>query len=560
MENTADFSGSIARIVNFLRHTHESGFLFCACNNQRLIQEINRQIIEKAKLHDLNIRDVYISYDDMDNILALLRKASQESPNGIIINNLDELIERTDGRFITDINMGREILIDMGVPMVFWLSEENISRFANQATDLFNRRDRSVVSFSDLSGVPASMERLDEFYELGFKSTEDYNSLKLKIGLMEKQLQEAKRKNYSEERIATEIAADLIELYLGASLYPEAYQLFEDYRSYYENAENIKFINLCGRIYNNKGEVDKALTYFLKTEQIMIEVGDRARVGATYNDIGLIYRMKGQVDRALTYFLKAEQIMIEVGDLEGLGKTYNNIGRVYRRKGQWDKALTYFLKAEQIMVEVGNRAELALTYNYIGFNYSNKSEWDKALTYFLKSEQIRIEVGDQAGLGWTYSGIGRIYRSKGELDKALAYLLKSVQIGFEVGDREGMGYTYNNIGEIHSSKGEWDKALTYFLKAEQIIIEVGDMARLSYTYFNIGNFYDGKADKQKADAYFILAGYIAKTIGMDHKLSEWSSALNPLIEEMGEERFMEEGKRLLEERMKDVSANLNPKD
>jgi len=33
-----------------------------------------------------------------------------------------------------------------------------------------------------------------------------------------------------------------------------------------------------------------------------------------------------------------------------------------------------------------------------------------------------------------------------------------------------------------------------------------------------------------------------------------------LIEEMGEERFMEEGKRLLEERMKDVPANLNPKD
>jgi len=474
MENIrekADFSGSIARIVNFLRHTHESGFLFCACNNQRLIQEINRQIIEKAKHHDLNIRDVYISYDDMDNILALLRKASQESPNGIIINNLDELIERTDGRFITDINMGREILIDMGVPMVFWLSEENISRFANQATDLFNRRDRSVVSFSDLSGVPASMERLDGFYELGFKSTEDYNSLKLKIGLLEKQLQEAKKKNYSEERIATEIAADLIELYLKASLYPEAYQLFESYRSYYENVSNVRFINLCGTIYYKKSEWDNALTYYLKSEQIYFEAGDRT----------------------------------------GLGMTYNNIGFVYRKKGQWDKALTYSLKSEQVLIEVGDRAELSRTYNNIGVIYFRKSEWLKALAYYLKSEQISLEAGNRVGLAYTYNGIGLIYRDK----------------------------------------GQWDKALEYYLKSEQIRIEVGDRWGLAYTYLNIGTVYLKKNENIRANKYLILAGYIAKTLGMKHEFSsKWAWALNPLIEEMGEERFMEEGKRLLEERMK----------
>jgi tetratricopeptide (TPR) repeat protein len=508
IKEKADFSGSIARIVNFLRHTHESGFLFCACNNQRLIQEINRQIIEKAKHHDLNIRDVYISYDDMDNILSLLRKASQKSPNGIIINNLDELIARTDGRFITDINMGREILIDMGVPMVFWLSEENISRFANQATDLFNRRDRSVVSFPNLSGVPASMERLDGFYELGFKSTEDYNSLKLKIGLMEKQLQEAKKKNYSEERIATEIAADLIELYVGASLYPEAYQLFEDYHSHYETVENIKFFNLCRRIYHRKNEWDKALVYYLKWEQISLEAGDMDSLSKIYNSIGFIYCNKNDLDKALMYHKKSEQIRIECSDHKGLGSTYFGIGLVYYNKNEYDNTLKYFMKTEQIAIEVGDRIGVGVIYNNIGRVYDKKGEWEKALEYHKKSELIRIEIGDRAGLGWTY----------------------------------------NNIGEIYSYKGEWDKALTYFLKAEQIWIEVGNRRGLAYTYFNIGKFYLEKQDKQKSDSYFILAGYIAKTLGMKPELSEWSWALNPLIEEMGEERFMEEGKRLLEER------------
>jgi len=405
--------------------------------------------------------------------------------------------------------------------MVFWLSEENISRFANQATDLFNRRDRSVVSFSDLSGVPASMERLDGFYELGFKSTEDYSSLKLKIGLMEKQLQEARKKNYSEERIAIEIAADLIELYLKASLYPEAFQLFEDYHSYYENAANIKFINLCGRIYYKKSEWDKALTYFLKSEQILIEVGDKA----------------------------------------GLGTTYNDMGRIYYKKGQWDKALAYFLQSEQICLEVCNQYGLGRSYNNIGFIYYNKGQWDKALTYFLKAEKIRFEAGDKAGLAYTYNNIGRINYKKGDLDKALAYYLKSEQIKIEVGDRAELGPTYLGVGLIYFKKGELDKALMYFFKSEQIRIEVRDLSGLGWTYFNIGTFYLEKQNKKKADEYFILAGYIAKTLGMKYEVSyKWLSELNPLIEEMGEERFMEEGKRLLEERMKDVSANLNPKD
>jgi tetratricopeptide (TPR) repeat protein len=151
-------------------------------------------------------------------------------------------------------------------------------------------------------------------------------------------------------------------------------------------------------------------------------------------------------------------------------------------------------------------------------------------------------------VGVIYNNVGRVYDKKGEWEKALEYQNKSELIRIEIGDRAGLGWTYNNIGEIYSYKGEWDKALTYFLKAEQIWIEVGNRRGLAYTYFNIGTFYNEKNDKQKADSYFILAGYIAKTLGMTHELSEWSWALNPLIEEMGEERFMEDGKRLLEER------------
>lgn len=73
IRETSDYWANITKIVNFFRHTPESGFLFCACNNQRLVREINRQIIENAKHHELTVGEVYISYDDIDNILSVLR-------------------------------------------------------------------------------------------------------------------------------------------------------------------------------------------------------------------------------------------------------------------------------------------------------------------------------------------------------------------------------------------------------------------------------------------------------------------------------------------------------
>ena len=304
--------------------------------------------------------------------------------------------------------------------------------------------------------------------------------------------------------------------------------------------------NNIGGIYDSKGEWDKALEYYLKAEEILIEVGDTAGLGSTYNNIGLIYSKKGDWDRALQYYLEAEKISIEVGDRAGLAPTYNNIGRIYDNKGDWDKALQYYHKVEKISIEVGDRAGLATTYNNIGLIYHNKGEQDRALEYYLKAEKILIEVEDRVGLARTYNNIGSIYSEKGERDKALEKFLEVEKISIEVGDRAGLATTYNNIGLIYYNKGVWDRALQYYLKAEKILIEVGDRAGLAVTYFNTGASYLNKNNKEKGDSYIVLAGYIAITLGMKHELSQMRCALEPIIKEIGEEGFMEIGKRLYE--------------
>ena len=222
----ASYYANISKIINYFKRTPKNGFLFCACNNALVIKQVNHQIILD---NDLNIKEVYLS-SKKDNFLDLIRKKAEEKPDGLIITNLDELILITKGRIIQNINFAREILIEMAVPMLFWLSETNISRMANNAFDLFQRRDRGVVKFK-LAG-DKTLDRFKDNLSPEYRTTQDYKSLEIKIELLKKQLQEAEQKGYAEKRIAFEIVADLIGVYLQAFLRDEAEKLFKQYKNY----------------------------------------------------------------------------------------------------------------------------------------------------------------------------------------------------------------------------------------------------------------------------------------------------------------------------------------
>jgi tetratricopeptide (TPR) repeat protein len=122
-------------------------------------------------------------------------------------------------------------------------------------------------------------------------------------------------------------------------------------------------------------------------------------------------------------------------------------------------------------------------------------------------------------------------------------------ISVEIGDKAGLAPTYNNIGSIYSKKGEWDKALEYYLKSEKILIEVGDKAGLTFAYFNFGTVLQSKGDQALGDQLIILAGFIAIQQGMKDELQQMNWALEPLIRQLGEKKFMEIGERLYAERV-----------
>ncbi len=305
-EQHSDFFAGINKIVNYFARTSKGGFLFCSHDKTLVVQHIVRTVMERATQKKLNIKELYLNAEDADSFLSEIRALATEKPDGIIISNLDELIVLTKDRIIDNINLSRDILLSLDVPFLFCLTQENISKFANQASDLYLRRDRSVIFFPD-PPEETGMDKLKDFHTVEYRESVDFKSLKLKIGLLEKQLKEAEEKKYKPERIANEITLDLIVAYYKAGLLKNADQLFHRYKAYFNLEDHLKTIDIAAILSHSRNRLDEALEYYFKSKALNEASRNEEGIAGALYSIGAVHLSKNDSEEGLKYLFESKK-------------------------------------------------------------------------------------------------------------------------------------------------------------------------------------------------------------------------------------------------------------
>ena len=72
-----------------------------------------------------------------------------------------------------------------------------------------------------------------------------------------------------------------------------------------------------------------------------IEIGDQAREGQAYGNLGNAYFLLGDFRKAIKYNEKRLKIAIAIGDQTGEGRAYGNLGAAYGSLGDFRKAIEY---------------------------------------------------------------------------------------------------------------------------------------------------------------------------------------------------------------------------
>jgi tetratricopeptide (TPR) repeat protein len=100
-----------------------------------------------------------------------------------------------------------------------------------------------------------------------------------------------------------------------------------------------------------KGDNGNAMKLFQQGENILKNIDiNNPRLASTYINMGAIFQEKGELDKALEYLEKSREISIKnFGENHHeLAKTYGNMGLFYQDKGELDKALEFQEKSREI--------------------------------------------------------------------------------------------------------------------------------------------------------------------------------------------------------------------
>jgi TolB-like protein len=250
--------------------------------------------------------------------------------------------------------------------------------------------------------------------------------------------------------------------------------------------------------------------------------------------IGGVYQDKGQLDRALEYYLNSQTIMDRLGlqNTADYAKLMGNIGSVYWNKGQLDRALEYDLNPQFIMDRLGlqNTAVYANLMGNIGLVYWNKGQLDRALEYYLKDKSLSDGLGLQNTDAYAslMANIGNIYQEKGQPDRALEYDLNSQSIRDRLGLQNTALYAVlmMNIGNVYWSKGQLDRQLEYYLSSQSIYERLGLQNTAAYArlMYNIAVLYEAKSQRDMAGRYFRMA--YDTYVRSDYSGEERNNALN----------------------------------
>ena len=103
-----------------------------------------------------------------------------------------------------------------------------------------------------------------------------------------------------------------------------------------------------GQVYSTQNNFPKALEYYRKSLKILEDVGDRNGIAIVFNSFGILYKEQGVAffgasvkadyfNKALEFYNKAFLIQEEIGDKAGIARSLNNIGEIYGKQADGEQ-------------------------------------------------------------------------------------------------------------------------------------------------------------------------------------------------------------------------------
>lgn len=283
-------------------------------------------------------------------------------------------------------------------------------------------------------------------------------------------------------------------LYSMSGEYSKSIKWYTEVISVYRKKDKWMGYNDRGTVYNDMGEVDKALDDFNTALNLIPPEMKNYNLAKSiiYQNRGNVYYHKGESNKAIADY----ESSITLNDADYVSR--NNLAAVYKRTGDYYKALDLYSEA---LKKADNNRWKAKIYLKRGGVYELLKQFENAKREYELSIQKDEKYAD------AYKFLGTIYYGEGDYDKAIKYLSKAVELNSDYWEAE------YNLSLAYLNEKNGDKT-----------IEVARSLMRKYPNKAIGYDICGCGYELKG-MYDMAINYIEKAIQIDSKSSEYREDL-----------------------------------
>ena len=303
--------------------------------------------------------------------------------------------------------------------------------------------------------------------------------------------------------------------------YYEAIQLYDSARSTMRASKDqnrqIEIFIGKSRVNIKIFRTDSALAAAQAAEELYhrLDKEDPLQLGVIYDLIGQVEKDRGNFDKAITYFKKAQELKGKVQneehpDMIGL---LNNIGIVYRRMMQYDKALEYYGASLELRKKTlgENHLQVSHSYNNIGYVLFNKKNFEEGMAIHRKALAIRQSLlgDDHYYTLQSIEQIGLCYGGLRQFDEAEKYFTRTLNSRIKRFGRDYhfVSYSYYNLGAVAEEEKDYVKARDYFQQAADVGSRIYKSRHLDQAdnFNRIARCYLALEEWEKAKRFFHLS-------------------------------------------------------
>lgn len=230
---------------------------------------------------------------------------------------------------------------------------------------------------------------------------------------------------------------------------------------------NVMSLRLYGYYYENKGEYEKAIDYYLQSLDAARKLKNMEFEAAALTNLAGVYveDMK-QPQKAKEVYLECVTLNKQMGKANSLVKTYSNLGAIYDQLGLYDSALLFLeegLRIGKPLAEKGG-ADLSTLYNNFGNNWYFRKKYDKALVYFRDNYRQHLAeegLAGKADLWFDALNMADCYSEKGSFDSAGKYGDEALALARQLESKSKESDSYQILSTLYQHKGDFKRAYEY---------------------------------------------------------------------------------------------------